>query len=57
MAEFSGIVEGLDDDLEGLADIFSCLFPTIGPEVDERVDVSTFNADFALATIPLESCY
>jgi hypothetical protein len=53
MAEFSGIVEGLDDDLAGLADSFSCLFPTIGPAVDERADVSTFNAHFALATVPL----
>ena len=53
MAKSSGIVECLDDDFVLDEEAFEGLLPTIGPAVEERVDVSTFSADFALATIPL----
>ena len=48
----SGIVDGLD--ALGIDDDDECLFPTVEPAVEGRVDgVSTFSADFALATMPL----
>ena len=51
-SEFSGIVEGLQDDLV-LEDDADLAPADIGPVVDDRAFVSTLSADFALATIPL----
>ena len=51
-SEFSGIVEGLQDDLV-LEDDADLAPADIGPVVDDRTFVSTLSADFALATIPL----
>ena len=55
ISEFSGIVEGLQDDFVRDDDVDGLVPAAIGPAVDDLVVVSTLRADLALATIPLLS--